>query len=62
MLLGGSIAVAFQQAGDYLGIEIFNTIGFALILLSAFMVSGAVIYSTISTMRAQTKASVTSAD
>jgi len=58
MLLGGSIAVAFQQAGDYLGIEIFNTIGFALILLSAFMVSGAVIYSTISTMRAQTKASV----
>ncbi|PGF14101.1 permease [Natrinema sp. CBA1119] len=62
MLLGGSIAVAFQQAGDYLGIEIFNTVGFVLILLSAFMVSGAVIYSTISTMRAQTKASVTSAD
>ncbi|MBZ6496850.1 sulfite exporter TauE/SafE family protein [Natrinema longum] len=62
MLLGGSIAVAFQQAGDYLAIEVFNTIGFALILLSAFMVSGAVIYSTITTMRAQSNASATSVD
>jgi uncharacterized membrane protein YfcA len=62
MLLGGSIAVAFQQAGDYLGIEVFNTVGFALILLSAFMVSGAVIYSTITTMRSQASASAPSAD
>ncbi|MFA9504343.1 sulfite exporter TauE/SafE family protein [Natrinema sp. H-ect1] len=62
MLLGGSIAVAFQQAGDYFAIEIFNTVGFALILLSAFMVSGAVIYSTVTEMRAQANASVPSAD
>lgn len=32
MLPGGSVAVAFQQAGDYLGIEAFNTVGFALIV------------------------------
>ncbi|WP_306060819.1 sulfite exporter TauE/SafE family protein [Natronococcus wangiae] len=62
MLLGGSIAVAFRQAGDYLGMEVLSTISFALILLSAFMVSGAVIYSTITTMRAQANASAPSAD
>ncbi|SER88421.1 sulfite exporter TauE/SafE family protein [Natrinema salaciae] len=62
MLLGGSIAVAFQQAGDYLAIEIFNTVGFVLILLSAFMVSGAVIYSTITTMRARSSPTAPSAD
>ncbi|ADB63113.1 protein of unknown function DUF81 (plasmid) [Haloterrigena turkmenica DSM 5511] len=62
MLLGGSIAVAFRQAGDYLGMEVLSTISFALILLSAFMVSGAVIYSTIATMRAESKASAASAD
>ncbi|ELZ24450.1 hypothetical protein C477_00775 [Haloterrigena salina JCM 13891] len=62
MLLGGSIAVAFRQAGDYLGMEVLSTISFALILLSAFMVSGAVIYSTIATMRSESKASAASAD
>lgn len=62
MLLGGSIAVAFQQAGDYLAIGVFNTIGFALILLSAFTVSGAVIYSTVTTIRKQPNASAASAD
>ncbi len=62
MLLGGSIAVAFRQVGDYLGMEVLSTISFALILLSAFMVSGAVIYSTIATMRSESKASAASAD
>ncbi|SFC09108.1 hypothetical protein SAMN05444422_104215 [Halobiforma haloterrestris] len=62
MLLGGAVAVAFQQAGDYFGIELFNTVGFALILLSAFMVSGAVIYSTVATMRRQAETSAASAD
>ncbi|WP_114579127.1 sulfite exporter TauE/SafE family protein [Saliphagus sp. LR7] len=62
MLLGGSVAVAFQQAGDYLGIEAFTTVGFALILISAFAVGGAVIYSTVATMRAQTSVPATSVD
>ncbi|ELY61010.1 sulfite exporter TauE/SafE family protein [Natronococcus jeotgali] len=62
MLLGGSVAVAFQQAGDYFAVELFNTVGFALILLSAFMVSGAVIYSTITTMRKRSSAAATSVD
>ncbi|NKE35348.1 sulfite exporter TauE/SafE family protein [Natronococcus sp. JC468] len=62
MLLGGSIAVAFQQAGDFFAVELFNTVGFALILLSAFMVSGAVIYSTITTMRKRPNVAATSVD
>ncbi|SIR76683.1 sulfite exporter TauE/SafE family protein [Natronorubrum thiooxidans] len=62
MLLGGSVAVAFRQAGDYLGMEVLSTVSFALILLSAFLVSGAVIYSTIKTMRAESKTAATVAD
>ncbi|ELY63115.1 sulfite exporter TauE/SafE family protein [Natrinema versiforme] len=62
MLLGGSVAVAFQQAGDYLAIEAFNTVGFALILLSAFTVGGAVIYSTVTAVRKRSKSSAASAE
>ncbi|ELY81941.1 sulfite exporter TauE/SafE family protein [Natrinema gari] len=62
MLLGGSVAVAFQQSAGYLGMPVLDTIGFILIMLSAFMVSGAVIYSTITTMRARSNASATTAD
>ncbi|QFU83157.1 sulfite exporter TauE/SafE family protein [Natronorubrum aibiense] len=62
MLLGGSIAVAFRQAGDYLGMEVLSTVSFALILLSAFLVSGAVIYSTIKTMRAESNTATAVAD
>jgi uncharacterized protein len=62
MLLGGSIAVAFQQAGDYLGVSTLNTVGFSLIMLSALLVSGAVIYSTIATIRADAETTVTVAD
>ncbi|WP_254765124.1 sulfite exporter TauE/SafE family protein [Natrinema marinum] len=62
MLLGGSVAVAFRQAGNYLGIEALSTVSFALIMLSALLVSGAVIYSTITTMRAEPDAAPRAAD
>ncbi|USZ72192.1 sulfite exporter TauE/SafE family protein [Natronosalvus halobius] len=62
MLLGGSVAVAFRQAGDYLGMEVLSTVSFALILLSAFMVSGAVIYSTIVAMRQNARIARSTAD
>ncbi|ELY44063.1 sulfite exporter TauE/SafE family protein [Natronorubrum sulfidifaciens] len=62
MLLGGSIAVAFRQAGDYLGMEVLSTVSFALIMLSALLVSGAVIYSTIKAMRAESKTAATVAE
>jgi uncharacterized membrane protein YfcA len=57
MLLGGSIAVAAQQAGDLLDVAILNTIGLVLILVSAFLVSGAVVYSTVTTLRADRRRS-----
>ncbi|MDS0477687.1 sulfite exporter TauE/SafE family protein [Natrinema sp. 1APR25-10V2] len=62
MLLGGSVAVAFRQAGNYLGIEALSTVSFAMIMLSALLVSGAVIYSTITTMRAEPDATHRAAD
>ncbi|TYL37006.1 permease [Natronococcus pandeyae] len=62
MLLGGSVAVAFRQAGDYLGIDVLSTVSFALIMLSALLVSGAVIYSTITTMREESATSPATAD
>ncbi|WP_312907399.1 sulfite exporter TauE/SafE family protein [Natronosalvus caseinilyticus] len=62
MLLGGSVAVAFRQAGDYLGMGVLNMVSFALILLSAFMVSGAVIYSTVVTMRQNARIARSTAD
>lgn len=62
MLLGGSVAVAFRQAGDYLGMDVLSTVSFALIMLSALVVSGAVIYSTITTMREESATAPATAD
>ena len=62
MLLGGSLAVAFRQTGDYLGIDELRAVGFALIILSALLVSGAVIYSTIAALRAESDPPTARAD
>ncbi len=51
MLLGGAVAVAFRQLSGYLGMEVLNTASFALIILSALLVSGAVVYSSIKNLR-----------
>ncbi|GAB3670459.1 sulfite exporter TauE/SafE family protein [Halopiger thermotolerans] len=62
MLLGGSVAVAFRQAAGPLGMPVLETVAFVLIMLSALLVSGAVIYGTIATMRKRSNAAATSAD
>ncbi|WP_306060616.1 sulfite exporter TauE/SafE family protein [Natronococcus wangiae] len=62
MLLGGSVAVAFRQVGDHLAMDVLNTISAKLIVLSALLVSGAVIYSTVRTMREEADAVATTAD
>ncbi len=51
MLLGGAVAVAFRQIGNAYGIEILSSISFALIIGSALLVSGAVVYSSIRSLR-----------
>ncbi|WP_246970374.1 sulfite exporter TauE/SafE family protein [Natribaculum luteum] len=62
MLLGGSVAVAFRQIGDYIGMDILNTVSFALILLSAFLVSGAVVYSSVVALRQEPETTAVAAD
>ncbi|MFP8890340.1 sulfite exporter TauE/SafE family protein [Natrialbaceae archaeon A-CW2] len=61
MLLLGSIAVAVGEIGEYLGNEALEMSGLLLIVGSAFLVSGAIIYSTIRSMRSEDRLS-TSAD
>jgi uncharacterized membrane protein YfcA len=51
MLLGGAVAVAVRELGTYYGIEILNTVSLVLILGSALLVSGAVVYSSIAALR-----------
>ena len=52
MLLLGSIAVAVGEAGSFLGSQPLETAGLLLILGSAVLVSGAVVYTTVKTLRA----------
>ncbi|ELZ91198.1 hypothetical protein C440_12829 [Haloferax mucosum ATCC BAA-1512] len=56
MLLLGALAVAVRQAGDYLGMGVLDYVSLALILGSALMVSGAVLYSAVKSIRAPASA------
>jgi uncharacterized membrane protein YfcA len=51
MLLLGAAAVALRQVGNYLGIEVLNTVSFVIIIGAALLVSGAVVYSSIVAIR-----------
>jgi hypothetical protein len=51
MLLAGSLAVASEQAGNAYGIEALNDLSIALIFGSALVVAGAVVYTTVVTLR-----------
>ncbi|ELK56170.1 hypothetical protein D320_00693 [Haloferax sp. BAB-2207] len=62
MLLLGALAVAVRQAGNYLGVGFLDYVSLALILGSALMVSGAVLYSAVKSMRAPSTAGSSTAD
>jgi len=62
MLLGGAVAVAFQQSAGAFGMPILDTVGIILIMLSALLVSGAVIFSTITELRANARSTAPAAD
>ena len=51
MLLGGSVAVAAREIGRRTGIEMLGDVSFALIVLSALLVAGAVVYSSVVALR-----------
>ena len=62
MLLGGAIAVAFRQIGNAYGVPVLIDVSLALILGSALMVSGAVVYSSVKNIRNGRTADAMSAD
>ncbi|KAB1196410.1 MULTISPECIES: sulfite exporter TauE/SafE family protein [Haloferax] len=62
MLLLGALAVAVRQAGNYLGMGVLDYVSLALILGSALMVAGAVVYSALKSMRAGTTGTTPTAD
>ncbi|WP_416839561.1 sulfite exporter TauE/SafE family protein [Haloferax sp. DFSO52] len=62
MLLLGALAVAVRQAGNYLGIGMLDYVSLALILGSALMVAGAVVYSALKSVRAGSTGTTSTAD
>ena len=57
MLLGGALAVAVREIGNVYGIDVLNTVSLVLILGSALLVSGAVVYSSITALRSESQSS-----
>lgn len=51
MLLGGAVAVALRQVGGALDLPILDTVNLVLIVGSALLVSGAVVYSSLAALR-----------
>ncbi|MFW6385308.1 MAG: sulfite exporter TauE/SafE family protein [Halodesulfurarchaeum sp.] len=62
MLLLGSIAVAIKEIGKAFGIEVLNTVSILVIVAAALLVSGAVVYSTVKSLRSPTTPSSSAAD
>jgi len=57
MLLLGSIAVAIQEVGNALDVEVLRTVSVVVILGAALLVAGAVVYSSVESLRAPSPAS-----
>ncbi|MFT4891865.1 MAG: putative membrane protein YfcA [Halobacteriales archaeon] len=56
MLLLGSVAVAIQEVGNALDVEVLRTVSVVVILGAALLVAGAVVYSSVRSLRAPTPA------
>jgi uncharacterized membrane protein YfcA len=62
MLLGGAVAVAVRELGNVYGIGVLDTVSLALIIGSALLVSGAVVYSSVAALREEARTSSAAAD
>ena len=51
MLLAGSVAVGIGEVGSYLGNELLETVGLFLVIGAAVAVAGAIVFSTLRTLR-----------
>jgi len=62
MLLGGSVAVAVREIGNYIDMPVLNTVSLVLILGSALLVSGMVVYSSLVELRSESARQSPTAD
>jgi len=62
MLLAGAIAVGIGEVGSYLGNGLLETAGLVLVIGAAVVVAGAIIYTTISSLRATRSRGTPTAD
>lgn len=53
MLVGGAVAVAVRQVGTNYGIDVLNAVSLVIIVGSAVLVSGAVVYNSVRELRRQ---------
>ncbi|SFK76701.1 hypothetical protein SAMN04487950_0991 [Halogranum rubrum] len=51
MLVGGAVAVAVRQVGNNYGLDVLNTVSLVIIVGSAVLVSGAVVYNSVRELR-----------
>ena len=52
MLLAGAVAVGIGEVGSYLGNQLLETLGLVLVIGAAVVVAGAIIYTTVASLRA----------
>ena len=60
MLLRGAFAVAIRQVGNFLGIDVLNTVSLVVIVGAALLVAGAVVLSSVRELRTTTETAVQS--
>ncbi|WP_253738583.1 sulfite exporter TauE/SafE family protein [Halohasta salina] len=52
MLLAGAVAVGIGEVGSYLGNQLLETLGLVLVIGAAVVVAGAIVYTTVASLRA----------
>lgn len=62
MLLAGAVAVGIGEVGSYLGNELLETAGLVLVIGSAVVVAGAIVYTTVASLRATRRQGAPTAD
>jgi hypothetical protein len=60
MLLLGAFAVAIRQVGNYLGVDVLNTVSLVVIVGAALLVAGAVVLSSVRELRTDSEGTVPS--
>ena len=62
MLLAGAVAVGIGEVGSYLGNQLLETLGLVLVIGAAVVVAGAIVYTTVASLRATRSQQAPAAD